>query len=72
MFSGTVNNLFILLNMLIRGSVHTLTWDNVAIGGDGVAFIKHKKFPSIETLWETLQILVDSTFQLVNLFAHIL
>lgn len=66
------STLFLSFNMLIRIFVHTLTWDDVIVGGDSVTFIKHKKLPSIETLWKSLQILVDSTFQLVNLFTHIL
>lgn len=52
--------------------MHRLTRNYVVVRGDGVAFIKHKKFPSIETFWELFQILVDATFQLVNLFTHIL
>ena len=52
--------------------MHKLTWDDVFVGGDGVAFIKHKKLSSVVTLWELFQISVDSTFQLVHLFTHIL
>lgn len=59
-------------SMLLEAFAPTLTWDDVIVGGDGVAFIKNKKFAPVETLRETLQILVDSTFQLVNLFTHIL
>lgn len=72
MLSDTGNLYIIVFNMLIRAFVHTLTRDDVVIGGDGVTLIKHKKFPSIETLRELLQVLVDSTFQLVHLFTHIL
>lgn len=59
-------------DMPTRAFVHTLTWNDVIVWGDGVAFVKHKKFPPIETFWESLQILVDSTLQLVNPFTHIL
>lgn len=65
MLSGTSN-------MQRMGSVYTLTWDDVTVWGDGVAFIKHKKLSTIEPLGETLQVLMNSTFQLVNLLTHIL
>lgn len=50
----------------------TLTWDDVLIGRNGKTFIKHKQFSSVEPVGETLQILVDSAFQLVNIFTHFL
>lgn len=49
-----------------------LTCDDIIVGRDGKTFIKHKQFSSEKTIGETLQILVDSTFQLVNFFTHFL